>query len=107
MNTRKIMALHNKVEKEAQKAIDAIYKSYNKEMNDLIASEIPKGETLLSGNGQNILCDKDGNELRSGCAWATSNNDDVQLNKLAYLQYNNEFYAGFFISQEIKGTKNK
>ena len=51
MNLRKIKALQKKAAKEAQKAVDDVFKKYNKEMKSLIKDQLPKGTTLHSING--------------------------------------------------------
>ena len=69
MNISKIKALDNKVNREAEKFLKALYKKYNKQMNDLISEVVPKGEVLTNGNGISILETKE----RSGKAWGIIN----------------------------------
>lgn len=103
MNTRKIIALNKKVEKQAQKAIDKIYKTYSLEMNSLISKEILKGQTLKNINGISFIEDSEGNIVNRGKAWGFNLGD--QLDKIALLQYSDKLYGSFNISFEIKGTK--
>lgn len=103
MNIRKVFALKNKAEKEAQKAIDAIYRKYNSEINSLIAEAIGRGHVLESINGMARLIDSNGNKVDSGKAWGIISGNE-QLCKLSHLQYKTEHLGGFLIKGEIKGV---
>ena len=104
MNTRKIFALNRKAEKEAQKAVDKIYKKYSKEINELIAKEIPKDNKILMYNGLCIITDKEYNKLNSGKGWGRFG-DDIQLDNLATLQYSAQIDGNFTLKTELNGTK--
>lgn len=104
MNLRKIMSIDKKAAKDAQKAVDAIYKKYNKEMNSLIASEIPKGMKLIQGNGMCFIENSEGEEIKSGRAWGLYT-DDAQLGRLSALQYSHDVYGAWDLNTITKGTK--
>lgn len=104
MNLTKIKALNKKVEREAQKAIEAIYKKYNKEMISLIANEVPKGSALYSWNGVTTIIDNEGNESNRSRAWGFDGGKG-NLEKLSLMQYATEFRGYFEIPEEIKGKK--
>lgn len=101
MNTRKIFALQRKAEKEAQKAVDKIYKKYSKEMEKLITEQIPKGHTLTMGNGMCWLDDNDGNAVTSGKGWGRFEGENKQLDRLSSLQYSDEIYGSFDLPTKI------
>lgn len=106
MNLRKIMALDKKAAKEAQKAVDEIYKRYSKDMNVLIANEVPKGLTFIMGNGMSWIQDKDGNELANGRAWGMTRGDqDEQLDRISGLQYSEKISGDWSLNLNIKGKK--
>lgn len=106
MNLRKIIALDKKAAKEAQKAVDKIYKSYSKEMNRLIAAQIPKGVNIFMGNGLILLVDAKTNErITYGKAWGI-NSEDEKLDRISALQYSeSDVSANWFLELELKGTK--
>ena len=101
MNITKIKILEKKVKKEADKAVKAIYAKYSKEMNILIANQIPKGHILHNLNGQSIITDKSNNKVKSGKAWGLA--VDEQLDYIASFQYNNEHNGSFNIKYKISG----
>ena len=103
MNLTAIKNLEKKALKEAEKAVKAIYKKYDKQMSALIAKQIPKGKKLISGNGIVLMEDENGETIRNGKAWG--NAKDEQLDYLASLQYTNDIQGGFLINDKIKGTK--
>lgn len=105
MNLRKIFAVQRKAEKEAQKAVDKIYKKYSAEMNSLIAAEIPKGCEILMYNGLCNIIDKDGNRKETGYGFGKFPSDSPQLDKLSSLQYADEIQGYFNLQQSIKGKK--
>lgn len=98
MKTNKIKTFEKKVQKEVQRAINAIYKKHNKAMIELIAQQIPKGKRLKCSNGMSIL----GKE--SGRAWGVNTiGDNDDLNYLSSLQYLTDFQGGFNIPRTIVG----
>ena len=99
MKTNKIAALEKKVKKEVQRAIDAIYKKYDKKMIALIAEQIPKGKTMVCGNGIASVGEE------SGRAWGIEQGENDQLNYIASLQYVQSYEGGFEIPSEIKSSK--
>jgi hypothetical protein len=103
MNLKTIKAIERKAEKEAEKAVKRIYAKYNKELHTALANMIPKGETLISGNGICIHEDKNGNDKASGKAWGLAK--DEQLDYIASLQYYVVINGGFVIDHKIKGNK--
>lgn len=107
MNLKHIKALDKKVKNEAKKAVNAIYKKYDKQMNELIAQAIDKDKTCHMFNGMAILVDnKTDKEITSGRAWGrASEGENRTLNDLSALQYSNEFHGCFYIKDKIKGKK--
>ena len=86
MKTKEIYSLQKKARKEAQIEIDKIYKKYSKEINKAIREEIPKGQTLISGNGMCTLYDENDKKLKTGRIWGMGHSDK-QLGFLSALQY--------------------
>lgn len=107
MRTRKIKQLQNKAIKEAQKEVDKIFKKYSVFICKEIASQIPKGNTLVSWNGMCELQDENGNTISKGNAWSRSiyNQFDKQLDYLSDLQYSESLEGCFDLDESIKGTK--
>lgn len=105
MNTRKIFALSNKAEKEAQKAVDKIYKKYSKVLNTLIANEIPVGHKIMMYNGLCVVYDKDDNRVTSGKGWGRFAGENLQLDNLSTLQYSTKILGTFDLKTELQGTK--
>ena len=106
MELDKIKELEAKVILEAENAIKAIYDKYDSEMVKLISEQLPKGYTLVNGNGMCIVYDEKGNEVETGSAWSPHL---VSLNpilaELSNLQYSNEHQGSFFIPLKIEGSK--
>ena len=105
MNTRKIFALNSKVEKEAQKAVDKIYKKYSKELNKLIANQIPVGYKIIMGNGICTIYDSENNKIDSGKGWGRFPGNNLDLDRLSSLQYSDEIMGSFELETELAGTK--
>lgn len=103
MNLKTIKAIERKAAKEAEKSLKLIYAKYNKEINKALANQIPKGQTLINGNGISLLVDEKGNEIKIGKAWGIS--EDEKLYYIATLQYSINFSEGFRIKNKIKGNK--
>lgn len=107
MKTRRIKQLKNKAIKEAQKEIDKVFKKYSILINKEIASQIPKGNTLVSWNGMCELQDNEGNTIVKGNAWSRSiySQFNKQMDYLADLQYSEDLQGNFELKEQIKGTK--
>lgn len=99
MKTSKIERYEKKVQKEVQRAIDAIYKKHSKAIVNLIAEQIPKGKSMVCGNGMAIV----GKE--SGRAWGTTDGENEALNYIASLQYKKEYLGVFNIPLKIKSAQ--
>lgn len=95
MNTTRIKQLRNQAVKEAQIEVDRIFKKYSELICNEIAAQIPKGQTLLSGNGLCQIVDRDKNEIRNNSI--RSKMYDKEMNYLAELQYSTD-------SSELSGT---
>lgn len=108
MNISKIEKLKNQAIKEAQIEIDKIFKKYSSMINEEIALQIPKGQTLLSGNGICVITNKKMEELRSGSAWSKFKAYDKSMDFLAELQYStniSELSGTINIKHSIAGKK--
>lgn len=99
MNISKIKKLKNQAIREAQIEVDRIFKKYSSMINEEIALQIPKGQTLLSCNGLCIITDSEGNEIRNGSAWSRVKGYDKEMDFFAELQYSTD-------SSELSGTIN-
>lgn len=104
MKLSKIKKLELKAINEAQIAVDKIFEKYSKLITDEIANELPKGTSLISGNGIAILCDETGEKYNSGRAWGI-NKGDSKLEYLANLQYATEILGMFEINLEINSNQ--
>lgn len=102
MKINKIVAYEKKVQREVQKAINAIYKKHNRVLIDLIAEQIPKGKTMICGNGMAIIGEETGRAWRNLKIDADENK---VLNHISSLQYTREFRGGFNIPNKIKSKQ--
>lgn len=106
MKTNKIKALEKKVLREVKQTINAIYKKHNKELVSLIAEQIPKGKSMICGNGMAIVTDnKSSLNDKIGRAWGTEPGDNEDLNYIASLQYWQKYRGCFTIPNRIKSKQ--
>lgn len=103
MRIGEITKLQNKAAREAQKEINKVFRKYSKLIVAEIENQLPKGWTLLSGNGIIIIQDQDGNEVKNVSSWQVVGKTYDKLSKLSNLQYNTELYGGFNIPYIIQG----
>lgn len=95
-----IKALDKKVRKEAQQALNAVYKKYNAEMAELIKAQIPEGHRVDMFNGM-VFLSKGKKQVRNGKAWGFET-ENLDLDYIGSLQYTQEFKAGFTLPDKIK-----
>ena len=97
-----IKALQRKCNKEAQQAMDAVFKKYNAEMVELIEAQIPNGHTIEMVNGM-VIMRKGKKHIRTGKAWGFGS-DNIDLDRLAILQYPTEFRGCFMLPEKLTKT---
>lgn len=107
MKIAKISKLRKQAIKEAQAEVDKIFKKYSIEIQNEIANQIPKGQSLHSCNGICTINDnKTGIEITSGNAWSRTAAYVPKMDFIADLQYGtdaSELQGCFSLSYEIKG----
>jgi hypothetical protein len=103
MNLKPINRQIVKARKEAESTIKKVIKRHSIELRKIIASQLPKGHTLHSGNGLVWIKDKNGKMLKEGKAWGLPK--DTQLDQIAELQYAIEFKVHFNIPDKIKSSR--
>lgn len=105
MKIEKIKRLQKDAIKEAQIEVNKIFGKYSKQINELIAAQLPKGTILHSCNGICSLRNEEGEELKSGNYWSKFNNGDSSLEFIANLQYADELTGQFSIASEIRSSQ--
>lgn len=108
MNITKIKHLKNQAIKEAQEEVDKIFKKYCKLINEEIALQIPKGQTLVSCDGLCQIVDKNGDDVAFNSTCKSVRKYNEQMNFLADLQYptnNRELFGVISLRCKIAGKK--
>lgn len=106
MKIAEITKLKNKAIKEAQREVDKIFSKYSKLIVAEIENQIPKGQTLRSGNGMCMIEDEKGNEVAYGNSWSVTAETSPKMDKISDLQYgtdNDDIQGNFLIPDVIYG----
>lgn len=106
MKIAEINKLKKKAISEAQKEVDKIFAKYSKLIVAEIENQIPKGQSLKSGNGMCMIQDKNGNEVAYGNSWSITAETSPKMDKISDLQYgtdNDDIQGNFLIPNVIYG----
>jgi len=102
----KIVKLRLEAIEEAKVEAEKVMVKYSKTIRNELKKSLPKGHTMVFGNGCAFEHDENGNEVSFGRAWGTDNgNLDELCTLLGHMQYSLDYRDDFIISFDIKNIK--
>jgi len=107
------MSLYEKITKlrleaieEARVVAQAVIDKHSKIIHDELKKSLPKGHTMVFGNGCTFEHDENGNEVSFGRAWGADNGNLDELGSLlGHMQYALDYHDDFRISFDIKNIE--
>lgn len=102
----KIFKLRLEAIEEAKIEAQKVMVKHSEIIRDELKKSLPKGHTMVFGNGCTFIHDENGEELAFGRAWGTDNDDlDELCTLLGHMQYSLDYRDDFRISFDIENIK--